>query len=149
MGDVLDILEIDDPAAAEASLDPMRTRLLAELAQPRSETMQVGRVGLPRQQVNDLLRTLDRHGLVEHVEDRRKGNCTERLLRDTAALSLISPAALAAIQPEPSRAPDRLSARWLLAVAAQLVRDLDDSIGGVAEPQQFRTHQERGSKCAS
>ena len=31
---MLDVAVIDDPAAAEASLDPMRARLLAALAEP-------------------------------------------------------------------------------------------------------------------
>jgi hypothetical protein len=43
---------------------------------------------------------------------------------------VISPAALAAVQPDPSRSPDRLSARWLLAIAARLVRDMGDLIAG-------------------
>ena len=84
--------------------------------------------GLPRQKVNYHLRTLERHGLVELVEERRKGNVTERLLRAAAASYVISPAALAAVAPDPARAPDRLSARWLLALAAQLVRDVGDLI---------------------
>jgi hypothetical protein len=32
--------------------------------------------------------------------------------------------ATAAVQPDPSRSPDRLSARWMLAVASRLVRDV-------------------------
>ena len=115
---------IEDPAAAEASLDPMRTRLLAELAEPQSATMLATRVGLARQKVNYHLRTLERHGLVELVEERRKGNVTERVLQATAASYVISPTALAAVQPDPSRSPDKLSARWLLALASRLVRDV-------------------------
>lgn len=115
---------IEDPAAAEASLDPMRTRLLAELAEPGSATMLAARVGLARQKVNYHLRTLERHGLVELVEERRKGNVTERVLQATAAAYVISPVALAAVQPDPARSPDRLSARWLLALASKLVRDV-------------------------
>ena len=38
--------------------------------------------------------------------------------------------ALAAVQPDPARSPDRLSARWLLAVAARLVRDVGELITG-------------------
>lgn len=119
-----DVTVIEDPAAAEASLDPMRTRLLAELAEPLSATMLAGRVGLARQKVNYHLRTLERHGLVELVEERRKGNVTERVLQATAASYVISPTALAAVQPDPSRSPDKLSARWLLALASKLVRDV-------------------------
>jgi DNA-binding transcriptional ArsR family regulator len=125
---MLDVAVIQKPEAAEVSLDPVRARLLAELAEPRSATTLAGRVGLPRQKVNYHLRTLERHGLVELVDERRRGNCMERVLQATAASYVISPAALAAVQPDPARAPDRLSARWLLAVAAQLVRDAGELI---------------------
>jgi DNA-binding transcriptional ArsR family regulator len=127
---MLDVTVIDDPAAAEASLDPTRARLLAELAEPASATMLAARLGLARQKVNYHLHALERHGLVELVAERRKGNVTERLLRATAAAYVISPAALAAVAPDPANAPDRLSARWLLALAAQLVRDVGDLISG-------------------
>jgi len=119
-----DVAVIEDPAAAEVSLDPVRARLLAELAEPGSATMLASRVGLARQKVNYHLRALEHHGLVEVVEERRKGNVNERILRATAASYVISPAALAAVAPDPSRSPDRLSARWLLALAAQLLRDV-------------------------
>ncbi|OKI50461.1 transcriptional regulator [Micromonospora sp. CB01531] len=121
---------IEDPAAAEASLDPMRARLLAALAEPASATMLAARVGLPRQKVNYHLRALEQHGLIELVEERRKGNVTERVMQATAASYVISPAALAAVRPNPSDAPDRLSARWLLAVAARLVQDVGALITG-------------------
>jgi DNA-binding transcriptional ArsR family regulator len=130
---MLDVTVIDDPAAAEASLDPIRARLLAELAQPASATMLAARLGVPRQKVNYHLRALERHGLVELVAERRKGNVNERLLRATAASYVISPAALAAVAPDPASAPDRLSARWLLALAAQLVRDLGDLLAGASK----------------
>ena len=115
---------IEDPAAAEVSLDPVRARLLAELAEPASATMLAARVRLPRQKVNYHLRALERHRLVELVEERRKGNCVERLLRATARSFVISPAALGEVQPDPGRTPDQLSAQWLLALAARLVRDV-------------------------
>ncbi|OKI36281.1 transcriptional regulator [Saccharothrix sp. CB00851] len=121
---------IEDPAVAEVSLDPVRARLLAELAEPSSATMLAAKIGLPRQKVNYHLRTLEQHGLVELAEERRKGNMTERVMRATAASYVISPTALAAVQPDPERAPDRLSARWLLAVAARLVRDVGNLITG-------------------
>ena len=121
---MLDIAVIEDPSAAEASLDPVRARLLAELAEPGSATGLAARLGLPRQNVNYHLKELERHELVELVAERRKGNCTERILRATAASYVISPAAVGAVQPDPGRSPDRLSARWLLAVATRLVRDV-------------------------
>ena len=131
-----DIAVIEDPAAAEASLDPMRARLLAALAVPGSATMLAGKVGLARQKVNYHLRALERHGLVELVEERRKGNVTERVLQATAASYVISPAALSAVAPDPDRAPDRLSARWMLALAARLVRDVGTLLTRSAAAQQ-------------
>jgi DNA-binding transcriptional ArsR family regulator len=127
---MLDVTVIENPAAAEASLDPVRSRLLAELSEPGSATSLAARIGLPRQQVNYHLRTLERHGLVELVAERRKGNMTERVLRATAASYVISPAALAGLQPDPARAPDRLSAFWLLSLAARLVRDVGSLLVG-------------------
>ena len=130
---MLDVAAIDDPAAAGACLDPVRARLLAELAEPGSATMLAGRVGLARQKVNYHLRELERHGLIELVEERKKGNVTERVLRATALAYVISPAVLAAVQPDPARSPDRLSARWLLALGAKLVRDVGALIEGAAK----------------
>ena len=130
---MLDVAVIDDPAAAGASLDPMRARLLAELAEPGSATMLAARFGLARQKVNYHLRALEQHGLVELVEERRKGNCTERVLRATAASYVISPTALSAVRPDPDRSPDRLSARWLLALAARLVQDVGTLLAGSAK----------------
>ena len=129
---MLDVEVIQSPAAAAASLDPVRTRLLAELAQPGSATMLAARVGLPRQKVNYHLKALERHGLVELVEERRKGNMTERVLRATATSYVISPSALALVEPDPSRSPDRLSAFWLVALAARLIRDVGSLLAGAS-----------------
>lgn len=125
-----DVAVIEDPAAAEVSLDPIRGRLLAELAEPGSATTLARRVGLPRQKVNYHLRALERYGLVELIEERRKGNCTERVLRAAASSYVISPSVLATVEPDPRRQPDRLSARWLLALSARLVRDVGELIVG-------------------
>jgi DNA-binding transcriptional ArsR family regulator len=121
---MFEVAVIEDASAAEASLDPIRARLLAALAEPGSATTLAAKVGLARQKVNYHLRTLEQHGLVELVEERRKGNVTERVLQATAASYVISPAALSAVQPDPERSPDRLSTQWLLAVASRLVRDV-------------------------
>ncbi|WP_020121447.1 winged helix-turn-helix domain-containing protein [Streptomyces canus] len=131
---MLDVTVIEDPEAAAVSLDPIRARLLAELAAgPASAAMLAGQVGLPRQKVNYHLKALERHGLVELAGERRKGNVTERLMRATAASYVISPLALAAVQPDPDRFRDQLSARWLLALGARLVRDVGQLITGAAK----------------
>ncbi|MFE7122459.1 ArsR/SmtB family transcription factor [Streptomyces sp. NPDC057654] len=130
---MLDVTVIEDPAAAESSLDPIRARLLAELAEPASAAMLAAKVGLARQKVNYHLKALERHGLIELFGERRKGSVTERLMRATAASYVISPLALPDVQPDPARFRDQLSARWLLAVAARLVRDVGALITGAAK----------------
>ncbi len=125
---MLDVAVIEDPAVAGASLDPVRARLLAALATPGSASTLAPQVGLTRQKVNYHLRLLEYHGLVELVEERRKGNCTERVLQATAGAYVISPAALPAVAPDPSRTPDQRSARWLLGVASRLVAEVGELI---------------------
>ncbi len=127
-----DVMVIDDPTAAEVSLDPIRARLLAALAAPGSASTLAARVGLTRQRVNYHLRALESHGLVELVEERRKGNCTERVMQATAASYVISPSTLPELAPDPSRAPDQRSSRWLLAVAARLVAEVGALISGAS-----------------
>ncbi|MET4618762.1 DNA-binding transcriptional ArsR family regulator [Arthrobacter sp. 2762] len=129
---MLDIEVIEDAAAAEASLDPIRTRILQELAEPASATQLAAKVGLPRQKVNYHLKALERHGLVELVEERRKGNVTERVLQATAASYLISPVALASVAPDPQRFADSFSAFWLLALASRTVQEMGKLISGAA-----------------
>jgi DNA-binding transcriptional ArsR family regulator len=130
---VQELSVIDDPAAAGVSLDPVRARLLAELAEPGSATSLAAKVGLPRQKVNYHLRMLEQHGLVELVEERRRGNMTERVMQATAASYVISPATLGAVAPDPARAPDRLSARWLIAVAARTVHEVGELLAGATK----------------
>ena len=124
---------IEDPAAAEASLDPLRRQILADLVEPGSASTIAARLGIPRQKVNYHLKVLEQHGLVELVAERLRGNFTERMLQATSASYVISPGTLGRIQPDPSRAPDRLSARWLLALASRLVRDVGTLLTGAQQ----------------
>src|SRR3954468_438916 len=130
-----DVAVIEDAAAAEVSLDPIRARMLAELAEPQTATTLAARLGLARQKVNYHVKTLEQHGLVELVEERRRGNMTERVVRASAAAYVISPAALAAVAPDPARSPDQLSARWLLAPPARRVGEAGALSGGAAGPE--------------
>jgi len=129
---MLDVAVIEDPEAAAVSLDPVRAGLLAALAEPGSASTLADQTGLSRQKANYHLRALERHGLVELVEERRKGNCIERVLRATAASYVISPSALTGLAPDPDRVPDQLSARWLLALGARLVREVGELISGAS-----------------
>jgi predicted ArsR family transcriptional regulator len=123
---VLDVEVIEEPVAAMVALDPVRARLLAELTDPGSAATLAGRVGLARQKVNYHLRTLEAHGLVRVVDERRWGGLTERLYLATAAAYVVSPAALGEAASDPDRIADRLSARYLVSLAARIVREVGD-----------------------
>ena len=135
---MFDVAVIEDPAAAGVSLDPVRARLLKELAEPGSATTLAAKVGLARQKVNYHLRALEQVGLVELVEERRKGNMTERVLRATAASYVISPTALAAVQPDPGRSPDRAAfAEELAGSVAVLVSKYHDASAPGGRPHRI------------
>jgi len=126
---MLDIQVIDDPAAATVALDPIRSRLLSELAAPASAATLAMRVGLARQKVNYHLRALEAHGLVRLDQKRRWGGLTERLLVATAASYVVSPSALGPVAIDPDREVDRLSASYLIALGARIVREVADLVG--------------------
>ena len=121
---MLDVAVIEEPAAAVVTLDRKRARLLAEMAEPVSAATLAARVGLPRQKVNYHLRTLEKHGLVRVADERKWGGLTERRLVATARSYVVSPAALGPLASDPDRAADRLSASYLIALAARVVREL-------------------------
>lgn len=115
---------IENPQAAAVALDPVRSRLLAELAEPASAATLAARVGLTRQKVNYHLNALQAHGLVEAASQKKWGGLTERLLVATAAQYVVSPGALGAAGADPGRTADRLSASYLIAVAARVIREV-------------------------
>jgi DNA-binding transcriptional ArsR family regulator len=121
---MMDVQVIEDPAAATVALDPVRCRLLAELAEPASAATLAGRLGLARQKVNYHLRALEARDLVQVAETRRWGGLTERLLVATAASYIVSPGAMGPVAADPERTADRLSASYLIALAARIVREV-------------------------
>jgi DNA-binding transcriptional ArsR family regulator len=112
-----DVEVIEDAGAVITALDPMRQRLLAELTQPHSAATLAAKIGVPRQKVNYHLRRLEAHGLVALDHERTHGGLTERVLAATARSYVLDPQAEAP-------AGDRLSARYLIAVAARSVREV-------------------------
>ena len=117
---------IEDPAAAAVALDPIRSRLLQALVEPGSAAALASKIGITRQKVNYHLHALEAHGLVEVAEERKRGGITERVMRATAASYVVSPAALAEGAVDPDQAADRLSARYVVALAGRVVREVGD-----------------------
>lgn len=130
---VLDIQVINDPAAATVALEPTRSRLLSELTTPASAATLATRVGLARQKVNYHLHALEGHGLVRLAEERKWGGLTERLLVATASSYVVSPSALGPVAVDPSRETDRLSASYLIALGARIVREVGELVRRATE----------------
>jgi DNA-binding transcriptional ArsR family regulator len=115
---------VRSPESAAALLDPARRQLLAHLKEPDSASGLARRLRLPRQRINYHLKVLEGAGLVELVEERRKGNCLERVVRATARAFIISPEALGELGPSPDLAADRLSSAYLVAAAGRAISDV-------------------------
>jgi DNA-binding transcriptional ArsR family regulator len=115
-----DVEVIESASAARSALDPTRSRLLRELATPQSAAMLGAKLGIPRQKLNYHLRQLEAHGLVELHDTRAHGGLTERVLAATAAAFFVDPA----LGGGDAARDDRLSARYLIAVAARAVREV-------------------------
>lgn len=121
---MLDVEVIEQPEAAVTALDPVRSRLLAELSAPASAAELAERLAQPRQRLTYHLRALQRHGLVREAETRAWGGITERRYVATAHSYVVSPAALGPAANDPARARDRLSAGYLVALASRAVREV-------------------------
>jgi len=121
-----DVGIIDDPAAAIVALEPIRSRLLAELAEPASAATLAARVGIARQKVNYHVRALEAHQLVQEAGKRQWGGLTERLLVASASSYIVSPRALGPVALDPDRDADRLSASYLIVLAARIVDEVGD-----------------------
>ena len=125
---MLDIEVIDDPTTATVALEPVRSRLLCELAAPASAAALATRVGLARQKVNYHLRALEAHGLVRLADERMWGGLKERLLVATASSYVVSPSTLGSVAVAPERVADRLCASYVIALGARIIREVGDLV---------------------
>jgi DNA-binding transcriptional ArsR family regulator len=105
------------------------------LATPASAAALALRVGLARQKINYHLHALEEHGLVRLAEERKWGGLTERLLVATASSYVVSPSALGPVAADPQREistlvaqADGLSASYLIALGARVVREVGDLV---------------------
>jgi DNA-binding transcriptional ArsR family regulator len=112
---------LHDPERVRAALSPLRRTLLERLRAPASATQLAASLGLPRQRVNYHLRALERAGLVELVETRRRRGCVERVVIAAADAFLVDPSLLGST---PTEQQDRFAATHLVTTAANVVRDV-------------------------
>ncbi len=118
----IDVIDRADRAAAV--LQPLRGKILEALAEPASASTLARKLGEPRQKINYHLRELEKHGFVELVETRHRGNCLERIVRATAASYVISPDVMGGLGETPAQARDRFSSAYLIATCAEVIRNV-------------------------
>jgi DNA-binding transcriptional ArsR family regulator len=114
---------VRDTERAALLLDPTRQSILENLDVPDSAAGLARKLGMPRQRLNYHLRELERCQLVELAEERRKGNCTERLYRRRGTAFVISPEALGKLSEGLDRV-DRMSSAYQVAMAARAIQEL-------------------------
>ena len=117
---------INDPDQLAGALSPIRRRILAALTDPTSATELAPALGLTRQKINYHLHVLERLGLVELVELRRRRGCVERVLRRSGEF-VVDPGMVE--QRPAGRRPsvaerDRHAAEHLIAAAGNTVRQV-------------------------
>jgi DNA-binding transcriptional ArsR family regulator len=114
---------IEEPEAARSALEPTRARILALLAQPGSASSVATTLNIPRQQINYHLRALEEHGLVRFIEERPKRGLRERIVQSTAHRYVIA-SPHDDVQTAAASDIDRVSADYVIALGAQLIRDI-------------------------
>jgi len=133
-----DVHVLEDPAAVEAALDPIRASILDALTEPGSAATVAAAVGLTRQKVNYHLKMLEANGLVEPAETRAWGGITERFVRRSARHLVVSPDVVQSAAIDPNEVADHLSAAYMIAVNARTVAEAGaiarDATAGVRLP---------------
>src|SRR5438034_4190708 len=113
---------LSDASLVAAALSPPRRRILEQLAAAPDSAAGLARcMGVPRQRVNYHLRELERAGLVELVDERRRRGLTERRLRTSARAYVVDPALLGALGVEPEGLRDRFSSAYVVSAAARVI----------------------------
>ena len=117
---------IQDPERAAVALHPLRLRILEKLDQPSSPASLSRTLGIPRQHLNYHVRELESVGLVELVEEKRRGSVVERIYRSTARSYVVGPQAMGELRADPSAVQDRFSAEYLVALGSRLIEDVSE-----------------------
>jgi DNA-binding transcriptional ArsR family regulator len=108
---------------SRARLSPLRRRVLEGLADPESAAGLAVRLGESRQRVNYHVRELEKAGLVELVEERRRRGCIERVVRATARAVVVAPEVIGDLDTV-AETQDRFATEMLLAIATRAVQDV-------------------------
>ncbi len=111
---------------------PLRLAILRAAAEPRSATEIAAGLGLPRQRINYHIGRLRRAGFLLPAERRQRRGLFEQRYTASAKAYVIAPEALGPVAARADDMEDRLSAEYLLALAAQTQGELGQALGDAA-----------------
>ena len=114
---------VRDSASASSLLNPIRIQMLQKLKEPNSASSLSRELHISRQKINYHLRELEKHKLVELVQEKKKGNCIERIMKTTARHYLINFDPLGNLISKPDQINDRFSSTYLIAVASEMIQE--------------------------
>jgi DNA-binding transcriptional ArsR family regulator len=115
----MDTTVVEESAVAHAALSPLRLRILRHLDAPASASELARSMEVPRQKLTYHLNVLERHGLVELDEERRRRGFVERRFRRSGSVVL----APDLVEPVPEMSDrDALSADAVVAAATDAIR---------------------------
>jgi DNA-binding transcriptional ArsR family regulator len=103
---------------------PLRVKILAALLEPDSAAGVARRMNLPRQTVNYHVRELARARLLARAGRRRRRRLYEQCYVATARGYALSPELLGKLAADPAQVADKLSAAYLVGLAAKMQTEL-------------------------
>jgi DNA-binding transcriptional ArsR family regulator len=124
---------VQDPPRAAVLLNPLRLEILARARTPRSASEIAALLGSSRQKVNYHVGELFRAGFLAKAGRRKRRNMYEQRYRATASSYLLSPDVLGPVFADLRSIDDRMSVAYLLALSAELQRDLGRATREAAE----------------
>jgi DNA-binding transcriptional ArsR family regulator len=120
----IDIIQRSEEA--QSVLHPTRLELLEQFREPTTAAEVARTLDLPRQRIGYHVRELRKHGLLEVVGERRKGNFVEVMLQSSARAYVIGPDAVGPVALRSEAVRDRFSSEYLAALSARTLRDLGE-----------------------
>jgi DNA-binding transcriptional ArsR family regulator len=125
---------VRDPSRVGALVEhPLRLAILQAATEPRSATEIAAGLGLPRQRINYHIGRLRRAGFLLPDERRQRRGLVEQRYRATARAYVVAPEALGPVAAQANKVEDRLSAEYLLALAAQTQGELGQVLATAAQ----------------
>lgn len=112
---------IRDKQVAASMMHPLRMSILEHLKEPNSAAGLARILEMPRQQLNYHLRELEKNDLIELVAEKKRGNCTERIMRASAKSYLV---VLNTAQTDPEEVQDKFSSTYLVSAASRLIQEV-------------------------